>query len=95
MADENQKAYFVISPEMRPPCDFGKKPAEKKGINGDEDQRMSKVPVILEIELAVDQAEDKIGVRKESCGDPGNGSPRLDLFVLEGLPYDRSRNGMG
>lgn len=56
---------------------------------------MGKIPMILEIELTVDQAEDKIGVRKESCGDPRNGSPRLDLFVLDGLRDDRSRESMG
>ena len=55
---------------------------------------MGKIPVILEIELTVDKAEDKIGVWKESCGDPRNGSPRLDLFVLDGLRYDRSRESV-
>jgi hypothetical protein len=53
MAHENQKTDFVITPEMRPPCDFGEKPTEKEGIKRNKKKRMGEVPVVLEIELTV------------------------------------------
>ena len=53
MADENQKTDFVITPEMRPPCDFSKKPTKKERIKWEEEERMGEVPMVLEIELTV------------------------------------------
>jgi hypothetical protein len=53
MADENQKTDFVITPEMRPPCDFSEKPAKKKRINWEKQERMGEVPMVLKIELTV------------------------------------------
>ena len=53
MADENKKTNFVITPEMRPPCDFGKKPSKTERIKWEKEERMGEVPMVLEIELTV------------------------------------------
>jgi hypothetical protein len=53
MADEDQKTDFVITPEMRSPCDFSKKPTEKERIKWEKEERVGEVPMVLEIELRV------------------------------------------
>jgi hypothetical protein len=66
MADENQKTDFVITPEMGPSCDFGKKPTKEERIKREKKERMGEVTMVLEIELTVDEAKDKVRVGKES-----------------------------
>jgi apolipoprotein N-acyltransferase len=66
MADENQKTDFVITPEMGPPCDFGKKPTKEERIKREKEERMGEVTMVLEIELTVDEAKEKVRVGKES-----------------------------
>jgi hypothetical protein len=88
MADENQKTDFVITPEMRPPCDFGKKPTKEERIKREKEERMGEVTMVLEIELTVNEAEDKVRVGKESRHQTRYRSPRLDLFVLYRLAND-------
>jgi len=53
MADKNKKTNFVITPEMRPPCDFSKKPTEKERIKWEKEERMGEVSMVLKIELTV------------------------------------------
>ena len=43
---------------------------------------MSKVPMIFEIKLTVEEAKDKIGVRKESRGQTGNRPPIPNFFII-------------
>ena len=95
MADENQKTNFVITPEMRPPCDFSKKPTEKERIKWEKEERMGEVPMVLEIELTVNQTEDKVHVGKESRRQARYRSPGLNFLVLYRLANDCSCERMG
>lgn len=95
MADENQKTNFIIAPEMRSSRDFGKKPTEKERIKWEQDERMGEVSMVLEIELAVNEAEDKVRVRKEPCHHASYRSPGLDLLVLYRLANDCTCQCMG
>ncbi len=88
MADENQKTNFVIAPEMRSSRDFSKKPTEKERIKWEQDEGMGEVSMVLEIELAVNEAEDKVRVGKEPRHHASDRSPGLDLLVLYRLGND-------
>ena len=65
MADEDEKTNFVITPKMRPPCDFGEKPTKEERIKREKEERMGEVTMVLQIELTVDEAKDKVRVGKE------------------------------
>ena len=95
MADENEKTNFVITPEMRPPCDFGEKPAKKKRINWEKQERMGEVPMVLKIELTVNQTEDEVHVGKEPRHQARYRSPGLNLLILYRLANDCPCERMG
>jgi hypothetical protein len=82
MADEDQKTDFVITPEMRSPCDFSKKPTEKERIKWEKEERVGEVPMVLEIELRVNETEDKVHVGKEPRHQARCRSPGLNFLVL-------------
>ena len=55
---------------------------------------MRKVPVILEIKLAIEEPKDKIRVRKESHGQTRNRSPIPNSFIMNGPGNDRAGERM-
>jgi len=95
MADENQKTDFEITPEMGSPCNFGKKPTKKERINREKEERMGKVTMVLEIELTVDETEEKVHVGKESGHHTRDCSPGLDFLILYRLANDCPCQRMG
>jgi len=82
MADKNQKADFEITPEMGPPRDFRKKPTKKERIKREKEQGMGEVPMVLEVKLTVNEAEDKIRIGKKSGRQTCHRSPGLNLLVF-------------
>jgi hypothetical protein len=95
VADKNRKADLVIAPEVRAFRDLYKNPAEEKSIKRNEEQRMGKIPVILEVKLPVKEAQNKVGVREKPHGQACDGPPVSDLLIVNGLCNDRSGQGMG
>jgi len=55
---------------------------------------MGEIPVVLKIELTVEEAEDKIGVREISHGQTGNRSPIANLLIVDGLRNHRASKRM-
>jgi hypothetical protein len=95
MADEDEKTNFVITPKMRPPCDFGEKPAKKERIKWEKQERMGEVPMVLKIELTVNQTEEEVHVGKEPRHQARYGSPGLNFLVLYRLANDCPCERMG
>ena len=56
---------------------------------------MRKAPVVLNRELTIKEAQDHVSVRKEPHGNPGQGPPVPDLFVVDGLGDHPARQNMG
>jgi len=82
MADQNRETDLIKTPEVATPRYFCKEPTEKKCIKGNQQKGMSKVAMIFEIKLTVEEAKDKIGVRKESHGQTGNSPPIPNFFII-------------
>jgi hypothetical protein len=95
VADKDKKTDCVEIPKVRSLRYFYKEPTEEKGIKGTEQQGVSKVAVVLEIELAVEEAKNKIGIGKESRGQAGNHSPLAYLFVVDRLGNHSPCQNMG
>jgi len=55
---------------------------------------MSKIPMIFEIKLPVEETQNKIGVGKETHGKPGNRSPFSNFFITDGLCDDSAGKRM-
>jgi hypothetical protein len=56
---------------------------------------MGKVPMIFEIKLAVEEAENKIGVWEESHGQTGNRSPISNFLLINRPGNDGTGESMG
>jgi len=95
MADEDEKTNFVITPKMRPPCDFGEKPAKKERIKWEKEEGMGEVSMVLKIELTVNQTEDEVQVGKEPDHHASDRSPGLDFLILHRLANDCPCERMG
>ncbi len=91
MTDKNRKADFIKTPEGGAPRYFYKKPAEKKGIEGNQYERMSKVPMVFEIKLPVEETQNKIGVGEKTHGEACHRSPFSNFFITDGF----CNNGAG
>jgi hypothetical protein len=91
MADQNRQTDLIKTPEVGPLRYFDENPTEEESIEGDQSERMGEVAVILEIELVVEKAENKIGVREESHAQTGNRSPMADFLISDRLGNHRTR----
>ena len=94
MADQDGKADFKITPEVLALRYLYKEPAKKKGIKRDQQERMSKVPMIFEIKLTVDEAQNKIRVREKSHREPCNRSPFSNFLITNGFCNDSAGQRM-
>lgn len=87
MADQDWKADFIITPKVVAFRYLDKEPTEEEGIKGDQQNRVGEVPMIFEIKLPVDEAQDKIGVWEKSHGEPGKGPPISNFFITDSLGH--------
>ena len=55
---------------------------------------MSKVPMILEIKLSVEEAQNKVRVREESHGETCDRSPISDFLIINGFCNDGASKHM-
>ncbi len=91
MAQEGGEANLVKPPEMGAFRYLGEEPADEEGVEGDQEKGMGEVPVVLDGELAIDEAEEEVGIWENPCGHPGKDSPSSNLLILDGFGDDRSR----
>jgi hypothetical protein len=94
MADQNEEADFVETPEVGALRYLDEDPTEEESVEGDQNERMGKVPVILEIELAVEKAEHEIAVRKCPHSQACNCSPIPNFFIIDRSGNDGPSEGM-
>ncbi len=98
MTDQNRETDFVETPKVGALRYLDEDPTEKESVEGDQNQRMGKVPVILEIELAVEKAKDEIAVREGPHGQTRDCSPIANLLIIDRSgnhrPCERVSNGV-
>jgi hypothetical protein len=94
MAHQNGETDFVETPEVGALRYFDEDPTEEESVEWDQDERMSKIPVILEIELAVEKAEHEIAVRECPHCETCHCSPIANFLVIDRPGNHRSCEGM-
>jgi hypothetical protein len=88
MAKQDQKADFIKTPKEVAFRYFYKEPAEKKSIKRNQQEGMSKVPMILKIKLPVEEAQNKVRVREKSHSEACDHSPISDFLIIKSsCPY--------
>jgi len=83
MADQNRQTDLIKTPEVGPLRYFDENPTEEESIEGDQNQRMGEVPMVLKIELAVEKAKDEIAVREESHTQTRNRPPIANPLIID------------
>jgi hypothetical protein len=83
VTNQNREADLIKAPKMISLRYLDENPAEEESVERNKYQRMSKVPVMLEVELTIEKAKDEIGVRKESCDQTRNRPPIPDFFIID------------
>ena len=94
MADQNRQTDFVETPEVGALRYLYEDPTEEESIEWNQNQRMGKVAVILEIELTVEKAKNEIRVREESHAQTGNCSPIANFVIPDRLGNHPPCEGM-
>jgi hypothetical protein len=94
MADQNRQTDCVEIPEVGALRHLDKNPTEEESVERDQDEGMGKVPMIFEIELAVEKAKNEIGVREESHTKTCNRSPMTNSLIIDGSGNDRPCEGV-
>jgi hypothetical protein len=56
---------------------------------------MGKVSMVLKIKLAIEEAQDKIGIREDAHGQARNRTPLTEFLVIKSLCDGCSCEGMG
>lgn len=88
VADQNRETDFIITPEVVSSGYFYKEPTEEKRVKGDQQQRMSKIPMIFEIKMTIEETKNEINVRKKSCDHTCDRSPIPNFFIIDGPGND-------
>ncbi len=68
MACQNKETDLIETPKLTTFRQFDKDPTEEKRIKREQDQRMCEGPVVFQMRLPAEEAENKIGVREDSHG---------------------------
>lgn len=94
MTDQDKKRDSIETPEGVPLRYFCKEPAEKGRVQREQEQGMSEIPVILQVKLTVEEAEDEIRIREDPSREACDRPPISNPFIVDGPRNNRPRNNM-
>ena len=94
MANQNKETDLVETPEVGTLRYLDEDPTEEESVEGDQNERMGKVAVILEIELAVKKAKHEIAIREGPHGQTRDRSPTPNFLIVDRFGNHRTCKGM-